>query len=226
MGSKEAMDRKDASVVFSVTLLLSSAAGQNGNVEIYKPGEELTYNYHSTVLLNEKYGNFKNVGFFTSAKFVVQVIWAQQDQRILELWVQFLDGTSEEIDSSGNCHVEYISTNHQKLTKQIFCFDRNCLSPDLPYLRNPQTALDAIVESSRVIEYEFNHNLQFFKTMKSNEKHVMSVSTNKDFGSQILSEQVLEFDRVTQDKFPVLAGTVDHILNNLIATEELSEEKA
>ncbi|KAK9877628.1 hypothetical protein WA026_019298 [Henosepilachna vigintioctopunctata] len=85
MGSIEAMDRKDASVVFSVTLLLSSAAGQNGNVEIYKPGEELTYNYHSTVLLNEKDGNFKNVGFFTSVKFVVQVIWAQQDQRILKL---------------------------------------------------------------------------------------------------------------------------------------------
>ncbi|KAK9877605.1 hypothetical protein WA026_019275 [Henosepilachna vigintioctopunctata] len=222
MGSIEAMDRKDASVVFSVTLLLSFAAGQNGNVEIYKPGEELTYNYHSTVLLNEEDGNFKNVGFFTSAKFVVQVICAQRDQRILKLWVQFLDGTAEEIDSSGNCHVEYISTNHQKLTKT----KRNCLSPDLPYLRNPQTALDAIVESSRVIEYEFNHNLQFFKAMKSNEKHVMSVSTNKDFGSQILSEQVLEFDRVTQDKFPVLTGTVDHILNNLIATEELSEEKA
>ncbi|KAK9887790.1 hypothetical protein WA026_000103 [Henosepilachna vigintioctopunctata] len=230
-------------------VLLSSAAGQNGNVEIYKPGEELTilklwlkepklhiktrkapspdgFAYHSS-----KLEEFRNKPFYvhwTNGKIPKIYVNRDEPTTIVNikrglaslLQVQFLDGTAEEIDSSGNCQVEYISTNHQKITKT----KRNCLSPDLPYLRNPQTALDAIVESSRVIEYEFNHNLQFFKTMKSNEKHVMSVSTNKDFGSQILSEQVLEFDRVTQDKFPVLTGTVDHILNNLIAAEELSEE--
>ncbi|KAK9877596.1 hypothetical protein WA026_019266 [Henosepilachna vigintioctopunctata] len=44
------------------------------------------------------------------------------------------------------------------------------------------------------------------------------------FGPQILSEQVLQFDRETLDTFPVSTGTVDHILKNLIAAEEHSEK--
>ncbi|KAK9877602.1 hypothetical protein WA026_019272 [Henosepilachna vigintioctopunctata] len=50
------------------------------------------------------------------------------------------------------------------------------------------------------------------------------VIEKRGFGPQILSEQVLQFDRETQDTFPVSTGTVDHILKNLIAAEEHNEK--
>ncbi|KAL3273196.1 hypothetical protein HHI36_014651 [Cryptolaemus montrouzieri] len=66
-------------------VLLSSAAGHTGDVKLFIPGEELVYNLHSTVLMNEKDGDSKNVGFFTSAEVLVQVIYSQENQKILKL---------------------------------------------------------------------------------------------------------------------------------------------
>ncbi|XP_044760118.1 microsomal triglyceride transfer protein large subunit [Coccinella septempunctata] len=270
-------------------VLLSSAAGQNGDVKLFVPGEETLYNLHSTVVLNEKNGESKSVGYIVSGKVVVQVVWSKEYEKILKIQLkepklhiksrkapspdgfvfhtsrlqeftnepfyvhwdngkitkilvnakeptslvnlkkgiaslfqfQLLDGTYEETDSSGTCTVSYTSQEPRKIVKT----KRDCISSDLPYLKNPELSLDAIVTSTRQVDYVFDQNYQHFQTVRSQETHVMSVSSREDFGNQVHSDHFLEFAEASQDKISALRGnTADDALKKLISSENLSEE--
>ncbi|XP_045476215.1 microsomal triglyceride transfer protein large subunit [Harmonia axyridis] len=270
-------------------VLLSSAAGQNGDVKLFVPGEETVYNLHSTVVLNEKDEESKNVGYIVAGKVSVKVVWGKENQKILKIQLdepklhiksrkapspdgfvfhtsrlqeftnkpfyvhwnngkitkilvnakepaslvnlkkgtaslfqfQLLDGSYQETDASGTCTAEYTSKELRKIAKT----KKDCISPDLPYVRNPELSLDTIVNSSRHVDYELDPTYQYFQTIRSQETHVMSVSTDREFGNQVHSEVFLEFVKNSQGEVSVLQGKTAHdVLASLISSENLSEE--
>lgn len=73
--------------VCSCFVLLSSAAGQHGDVKLFKKGESLTYRLSSSVFLNEKNGGSKDVGFLIQGAVIVDVIWKGQDKTLLKVEV-------------------------------------------------------------------------------------------------------------------------------------------
>nr|XP_023016932.1 microsomal triglyceride transfer protein [Leptinotarsa decemlineata] len=66
-------------------VLLSSAAGHFSDVKLFEIGESLRYKLQSTVLLNEKDLTAKNVGFFIDGEVVVDVIWENDNQKVLRI---------------------------------------------------------------------------------------------------------------------------------------------
>ncbi|XP_044272344.1 microsomal triglyceride transfer protein large subunit [Tribolium madens] len=64
-------------------VLISSAAGQN-DVNLFQLGEKSVYKLHSTVLLNEKTGSGKNVGFFITGDVLVHSIWGEGEEKLLK----------------------------------------------------------------------------------------------------------------------------------------------
>lgn len=71
-------------------VLLSSAAGQNGDFNLFQKGDSLRYNWRSTVFLNEKDGGDKSVGFAVTGKVVISVIWGEGDKKLLKVEVSLL----------------------------------------------------------------------------------------------------------------------------------------
>ncbi|XP_019876158.1 microsomal triacylglycerol transfer protein [Aethina tumida] len=69
-------------------VLLSSAAGHNVELNLFEAGEALSYKLHSTVLLNEKDDNSKNVGFFVDGDVVVTTLWSNGNSRILQIEIK------------------------------------------------------------------------------------------------------------------------------------------
>ncbi|EFA08014.1 microsomal triacylglycerol transfer protein [Tribolium castaneum] len=65
-------------------VLISSAAGQN-DVNLFQVGEKAVYKLHSTVLLNEKTGGGKNVGFFITGDVMVHSLWGESEEKLLKL---------------------------------------------------------------------------------------------------------------------------------------------
>lgn len=117
--------------------------------------------------------------------------------------------------------MKYSSQNSHKIVKT----KENCLSSDLPYLRNIELSLDTIVTSSRHADYELGPNYQYFQTIRSQETHVMSVASNQEFGNQVHSDHFLEFVEITHNKVNVLqAKTTEDAISQLISSENLSEE--
>lgn len=71
-------------------VLLSSAAGQNGDVGLFKSGESLIYQLRTITLMSEKTANTKNVGFSITGNVVIQVIWSDEKKKLLKLQVSFV----------------------------------------------------------------------------------------------------------------------------------------
>ncbi|XP_018566345.1 microsomal triglyceride transfer protein large subunit [Anoplophora glabripennis] len=66
-------------------VLLSSAAGQNGDTKLFEVGETLKYHLHSTVLLNENDSSSKNVGFYITGDVVVRTVWGNNVEKLLKV---------------------------------------------------------------------------------------------------------------------------------------------
>lgn len=69
-------------------VLLSSAAGQNGEIVLFKKGESVTYKWETTTLLSERSANTKNVGFSIKGNVVIEVIWSDGIQKLLKVKVR------------------------------------------------------------------------------------------------------------------------------------------
>lgn len=70
-------------------VLLSSAAGQNGDTKLFEVGESLQYRFHSTVLLNEKGSSTKNVGFYITGDVAVRTVWGNNVEKLLKIEVSY-----------------------------------------------------------------------------------------------------------------------------------------
>lgn len=66
-------------------VILSSAAGQNS--ETFDVGMSFKYNYHSTVLFNERASDSKNVGFNVSGEVTVRTVWGNAVEKLMKVEV-------------------------------------------------------------------------------------------------------------------------------------------
>ncbi|KAJ8979262.1 hypothetical protein NQ317_012732 [Molorchus minor] len=66
-------------------VLLSSAAGQNGDLSLFEPGESLTYKFHSTVLLNDRDGHSRSAGFYIAGDVIVQTVWGNNNEKLIKV---------------------------------------------------------------------------------------------------------------------------------------------
>lgn len=70
-------------------VLISSAAGQNGELVLFKTGEVFTYQWKTTTLLSEKSGT-KNIGFSIRGNILIQVLWSDGAKKLLKIQVRVL----------------------------------------------------------------------------------------------------------------------------------------
>lgn len=70
-------------------VLLSSAAGQNGELALFKNGEYFKYQWKTTTLLSEKSDNTKNVGFSITGNVLIEVVWGNEAKKLLKIQVRF-----------------------------------------------------------------------------------------------------------------------------------------
>lgn len=94
------MSRSSCSILYTIFawflgicygfVLLSSAAGQHGEIELFKNGESLIYQWRTTTLLSEKSANTKNVGFSITGNVVVHVLWSAGNRKLLKFQVSSL----------------------------------------------------------------------------------------------------------------------------------------
>ncbi|KAJ3658869.1 hypothetical protein Zmor_010585 [Zophobas morio] len=113
---------------------------------------------------------------------------------------QLLDGETNETDSSGFCKTTYHTIDPTKFQKT----KTRCLSPDLPFVRTPDSLLDVIVSSTRQTTYELDPQLTHFQTIYGKETHRMIPSVKEDIGSMVHADQILNF--VKKEKTDTLRG--------------------
>lgn len=70
-------------------VLISSAAGLNGYLNTFNPGEKLVFDWESSVIINDVERTGKNVGFQLQGEVLVTTIWSGGDRRLLKLEVRF-----------------------------------------------------------------------------------------------------------------------------------------
>ncbi|CAG9812767.1 unnamed protein product [Phaedon cochleariae] len=66
-------------------VLLSSAAGQFSEINIFENGESLRYTLQSKILLNERDILAKNVGFYVDGEVTISVVWGTGSQKLLKI---------------------------------------------------------------------------------------------------------------------------------------------
>ncbi|XP_066137912.1 microsomal triacylglycerol transfer protein isoform X2 [Euwallacea fornicatus] len=66
-------------------VLSSSAARSNSYISNFVPGEKLVYSWKSTTVMNENFGNTKNIGFELEGKVWVSTLWGNGQHRILKI---------------------------------------------------------------------------------------------------------------------------------------------
>lgn len=70
-------------------VLISSAAGLNGYLNTFIPGEKLVFDWESSVIINDVERTGKNVGFQLQGELSVTTVWSGGDRRLLKLEVRF-----------------------------------------------------------------------------------------------------------------------------------------
>lgn len=91
------MSRSSCSILYTIFawflgmcygfVLLSSAAGQNGEIEFFKNGQSLIYQWRTTTFMSEKGDNTKKVGFSLTGNVVIQVLWSDGEKKLLKFHV-------------------------------------------------------------------------------------------------------------------------------------------
>lgn len=71
-------------------VLISSAAGLNGYLNNFNPGEQLVFDWESSVIINDVERTGKDVGFRLLGEVSVTTVWSGGDKRLLKLEVSFL----------------------------------------------------------------------------------------------------------------------------------------
>lgn len=106
------------------------------------------------------------------------------------LQFQTADGQFPETDASGPCTATY-TLHPQKMLKT----KTDCVSRDLPYLKNPDDILGTRVQSLRRAEYEFDEGNSRLISARSKETHAMYLTAKEEIGSFVETTQVLDFLR-------------------------------